>query len=69
MVLTLLLRLALILPGYAVLRLALPDDARMEFPGVAAGAHFAAFPLLSPVGVAGYALHLPVGVLSAACVQ
>ncbi|MBI4718795.1 MAG: hypothetical protein HY763_13390 [Planctomycetes bacterium] len=68
MILTLLFWLALFFPGYAVLRLALPDDARMEFPGVAAGAYFAAFALLSPVAIAGYLLHLPIAALSAACV-
>lgn len=58
----------LLLPGYVVLRLVSPDDLKSGLLGTIGLSYLAVFALLSPVSIAGYLFHLPVAVLSGACV-
>ncbi len=58
----------LLLPGYVVLRLVSPEDFKSGLLGTIGLSYLAVFALLSPVSIIGHLLHLPVAVLSGACV-
>ena len=56
------------LPGFVVLRRYLPSALESGGLGAISLSYLASFVLLSPVSILGYALHLPLWVMSAAIV-
>jgi len=68
MALSLLFWLALLLPGYVLVRVVSPSDLRSGLLGTVCLSYLAAFTLLSPVSILCYVLQLPVAVLSIAFV-
>lgn len=65
---SLLFWLALLLPGYVLIRRYSEDDLDSGLLGTLGLSYLAVFAVLSPVSIACYLLKLPVWVLSAACV-
>ena len=58
--------LALLLPGYVLVRYVWQDDLRSGLLGTIGLSYLAVFTLLSPVSILCYLLHTPVAVFSAA---
>ncbi len=65
---SLLFWLALMLPGYVVVRVVCPRDLKSGLLGTIAVSCLATWGLLSPVSILCYVLHAPVWVFSVACV-
>ena len=65
--LSLLFWLALMLPGYVLVRRLAGDDLKSGLLGTVAVSYVAVLGLLSPVSILCYVLHAPVAVFSAAC--
>lgn len=63
--LTLLYWIALLLPGYALVRLFAPDNVREGLPGVIAISMLGAFALLSPINIIGHTFEAPLWIFSA----
>ncbi len=59
--------LSLFFPGYALLRRFCAEDLKSGIFGTIALAYLTVFTVLAPISIAGYVLHLPLAVLSIAC--
>lgn len=68
MYVSLLFWLALVLPGYVVVRHVFADDLESGLFGVVGLSYLFTFGVLSPISIACYVLHAPLVVFSAACV-
>ncbi len=65
---SLLFWLALVLPGYVVVRHVFDDDLESGLFGIVGLSYLFTFGVLSPISIACYVLHAPLAVFSAACV-
>ncbi len=65
---SLLFWLGLLLPGYAALRLAAPEELKSGLLGVVGLSYLAALAVLSPVSILCYVLRLPVAFFAGTCV-
>ena len=59
--------LALLLPGYVLVRYFWEDDLRSGLLGTVGLSYLAVFALLSPISILCYLLHVPLGAFSVAC--